>query len=243
MRPPERLLSTAPPLPGTWAAPRSVQASDSSSRLPPTQDPSHPCTHLVLPLYPSTRTHVPGSQSHHPHTGTPLLTSCHVTLPTYYLTHTACTIDNTQTDRQNDRHGQSGAPAMAEPAQPPQCPPQPARALYLALRCWLQLPVGLLAIDLPSLGHRRLGPGCTWGQESMAGQGPLGATSLPGQQCCIPALTCRPFRRLDGAVPRARLRDRLLGKHCRQELQPRQDGWPALLRAQATQARPPPHLP
>lgn len=49
------------------------------------------------------------------------------------------------------------------------------QALYLALRRQLQLLGWLFRIDLPSMGHWRLGPGRTWGR----GQGGARATQGP----------------------------------------------------------------
>lgn len=64
------------------------------------------------------------------------------------------------------------------------------------------------------------------------GEGCPGATSMPSQQRCVLALTCRAFQRLDRAVPGAGVRHRLLGEHRCQELEPRQTGWPVLPQTQ-----------
>lgn len=102
---------------------------------------------------------------------------------------------------------------------------QLAQALYLALCRRLRLLGWLFRIDLPSMSRWRLGPGRAWDESVWWGKGCSGATSLPDPLCCVLALTCGALRRLDRAVPRAGLGDRLLGEHCGQELQPRQAGW------------------
>lgn len=82
---------------------------------------------------------------------------------------------HTQTDRPTEgrtRPVKGPGRAVAKPGRLPWVPPhlQPAQALYLALRCCLQLFGWLLPIDLPGMGHWSLGPGGTWGRESMVGQ-------------------------------------------------------------------------
>lgn len=159
------------------------------------------------------------AQHHHPHTST---SPAHLT-PTSQLPDSPAHTHNphsrqhlhTQTDRQTEggawpvkgprpRCGQTKQaarePLPAASPGPVPCPPRPAPA------SWAAHP------HTPALhGPREPGPGPHLGTR---GCGRVGAarwaTSLPGRWGCILALTCGALWRLDGAVPRAGLRDGLL---------------------------------
>lgn len=170
---------------GLSAAPQSLEGAQKfaglSQQLPPsparkscTQDPPHPCTQLIwshschfIHTHTCTRarlTVTPHTHAHprSPHTRARFL---HILIHTHSPHNRQHLHTQTETDRRRGLACQE-PPAVLWPGQAG-CPGHPsllpAQALYLALRCRLQLLGRQFRIDLPSVGHWRLRPGRPWG--------------------------------------------------------------------------------
>lgn len=177
-----RLQDGAPALPLTpWEVSLAQKYAGLSQQLPPsparkscTQDPSHPCTRLVLShachfihTHTCTRarlTVTPHTHAHpcSPHTRAHFL---HILVHTHSPHNRQHLHTQTETDRRRGEACQEPPGCtVARPGRLPRAPSLlPAQALYLALRCRLQLLGRQFRIHLPSVGHWRLGPGRPWG--------------------------------------------------------------------------------
>lgn len=121
----------------------------------------------LVPFHTHAHMHTCPPHSHTTHTCTPSFTShrarfLHVLIHTHSPHNRQHLHTQTDTDRRRELACQE-PPAVLWPGQagsPGHPSLLPAQALYLALRCRLQLLGRQLRIDLPSMGHWRLGPGC-----------------------------------------------------------------------------------